>query len=129
MKIELSYWSSADPQKDTYELKISGDKEVKAEFGTQISNSQLAAIFRRLASDLDAEAEEPTEFMCDGARGFLLGLEIGIKTYEDMKINLVRIGYKIPEWMKDKGGNLTKWDKADCIWRLMNEARLKEILK
>lgn len=63
---------------------------------------------------------EPTEAMCDKARNFLLGMEIGLKTYEHMIVHLERCGDKIPAWMK-KEGHLTKWDKADCIYRLMTQ--------
>lgn len=63
----------------------------------------------------------PTEEMCDGARQFLLGMEIGIKDYAGIKDHFNRGGFVIPKWLSERKGHLTKWDKADCIWRLMAE--------
>lgn len=69
---------------------------------------------------------EPTEAMCDSARSFLLSMEIGIKSYEGMRENFERLGEEVPAWMRDREGHLTKWDKADCIWRLMASAASPE---
>ena len=63
--------------------------------------------------------EFPTEEMCDAAREFLMGMEVGIKDYAKMIVHFQNLGTPIPKWMECRTGHLTKWDKADCIWRLM----------
>jgi|GEM_PF-6982919 len=78
------------------------------------------------ANALKVAVSAPNEKMCDAARAFILGLDIQIRTYEDMRKHLARGGNAIPDWMPESG-HITKWDVADCIYRLMQEVALAEI--
>jgi len=66
----------------------------------------------------------PSEEVCDAARSFLLGLEIGFNTYESMIKHLTLSRGYAPDWMKGRTGHLTKWDKAECIFKLMSTKAL-----
>jgi hypothetical protein len=64
--------------------------------------------------------EKPTEAMCDRARGFILGLDLGIRTFEEMREHLDNGGYPTLDSITNHpGGHITKWDVAECIFRLM----------
>lgn len=63
-----------------------------------------------------------TEKMVDGARGFLMGLELGHKNLEDMRRHLDNIGdtYECwPEWAKTETGHISKAGKAILIFNMM----------
>lgn len=67
---------------------------------------------------------KPTEAMCDAARGFIMGLDLGIRNWGDMRKHLERSGhptipYIIEMAEEGAGGHITKWDVADCIFQLM----------
>lgn len=65
--------------------------------------------------------ESPDEETCALARGFLLGLSGGGgNDFDTMRAHLDMCGYPVPEWMNRKG-HITKWDRAECIWKLMAE--------
>lgn len=73
---------------------------------------------------------KPTEDMCTAARGFILGLDIGIRNWGDMRKHLERGGsptipYIIEMAEEGAGGHITKWDVADCIFQLMMTAAPK----
>ncbi len=72
--------------------------------------------------------ELPTEAMCDEARGFILGLDMGIRDFAAMEEHLDAGGYSCLPYIREnaargKGHHITKWDVADCIWKLMDRAR------
>jgi len=63
-----------------------------------------------------------TEEMIDAPRGFLLGLELGIKDMETMRKHLDRCGYDYscwPAWAKLETGHITKAGKAILIYTMM----------
>lgn len=66
----------------------------------------------------------PTEQMCDGARGFILGLDLNCRRFGLMNDHLNNGGYDNLQYIIDRANNspsmhITKWDIADCIWQLM----------
>jgi hypothetical protein len=65
----------------------------------------------------------PSEEMCDAARDFIMGLEAGIKNFEAMCAYLKHVGGGAPDWMSRDERHITKWDKAECIYRLMDARR------
>lgn len=67
----------------------------------------------------------PTEVMCDATRTYILGLSLGINDYAAMRENLRQSGECVPEWMLAKSGHITKWDRAEDIWKLMAAPVLK----
>ena len=75
-----------------------------------------------------------TEEMVDAPRGFLLGMELGIKNLQDMRVHLKRCNYPIdcwPDWAKTENGHITKAGKAILIYTMMVNAaspEIKEIL-
>ena len=69
--------------------------------------------------------KEPTEAMCDRARGFIMGLDLGYRTWEEMDTHLDLGGYPSLWSISDRAqidpqGHITKWDVAQCIYLLMN---------
>jgi hypothetical protein len=80
----------------------------------------------KLAEALRILSSPPDKETCNAARSFLLGLETGLKTYETMRAHMLAGGHAIPEWMTGKG-HLTKWNKAECVFRLMQDAMLQQI--
>lgn len=67
----------------------------------------------------------PTEGMCQNARGFILGLDLDIRTWGAMKKHLDMGGYlscpRIDTQAKiNAKGHISKWDVAECIYVLMN---------
>jgi len=82
----------------------------------------------RLANALEVAVDEPSEKMCDAARGFILGLDLGFRTWPAMRQHLQNGGYEVKQWMLDAGDDhITKWDVAETIYKLMQESRLAEI--
>jgi hypothetical protein len=70
------------------------------------------------------ESGEPTEAMCRRARGFIMGLDLGYRTWLEMHNHLTLGGYPtLPRIAKlaetDSKGHITKWDVAECIYMLM----------
>lgn len=70
----------------------------------------------------------PTEEMCSAARGFIMGLDLGIRTWAAMQKHLMAGGYKTLPYIKEMAstnptGHITKWDVADCIWQLMESEK------
>lgn len=66
-----------------------------------------------------------TEKMIDAPRCFLLGLELGANTLQQMRAHLNLIGddYSCwPEWAKTENGHITKAGKAILIWMMMESA-------
>lgn len=66
----------------------------------------------------------PSEAMCDKARGFIMGLDLNIRTWGAMQRHLDMSGYPTLDYIKNKAikapdGHITKWDVADCIYQLM----------
>lgn len=80
----------------------------------------------RLANALKVAVSPPDDVMCDAARGFILGLDMNIRTFEGMRKHIEGLGEPIPEWMPPDG-HITKWDIAQCIYNLMQDVRLAEI--
>lgn len=85
-----------------------------------------------LASQREGEEKmnKATEAMCDAARPFIIGMEIGIKTFEFMKDHLeeyeVEIPHRIVVMAKDyPKSHITKWDKAEIIYDLMEKERVR----
>jgi hypothetical protein len=72
-----------------------------------------------LAAPQQAEA---TEAMKDGARAFLGGLELGIKSFEDMASHLELSGAYLPRWFLQSKGHLNKMAKAHYIYEAMLSA-------
>ena len=67
---------------------------------------------------------KPTEEMCDRARGFIMGLDLNMRTWEKMANHLRNGGYPTLTYITAKAlhfpeGHITKWDVADCIYQLM----------
>lgn len=92
------------------------------ERGTDIAAEALATL-TRLIEQAEAMQELPTDEMCDAARGFILGFNVGIHHYDKMREHLRMGGYGVPDWMLEREGHITKWEKAECIWRLMSAAQ------
>jgi hypothetical protein len=70
--------------------------------------------------------EKPTEAMCDGARGFIMGLDLNCRTFGAMEKHLDLGGYDCLPYIRQKAketpkAHITKWDVADCIWQLMQQ--------
>ena len=83
--------------------------------GESVLNAGLAAAYM-------------TEAMIDAPRGFLLGLEIGQKSLEKMRIHLDNIGCKYdcwPDWAKNDKGHITKAGKAILIYTMIEAANVK----
>lgn len=73
---------------------------------------------------------KPMEAMCDRARGFIIGLDLGYRTWEEMDTHLDLGGY--PTLLSishraqiDPQGHITKWDVAQCIYLLMNSTDIE----
>lgn len=67
---------------------------------------------------------EPTEAMCDNARGFIAGLDQR-RDWKTMQKHLSFGGYATLPYIEQQAkenpdGHITKWDIADCIYQLMN---------
>lgn len=67
----------------------------------------------------------PTEAMCDNARGFIMGMDIGCRTWGAMQKHLDMGDYKThPDICRfsenNPTGHITKWDCAHYIYQLMN---------
>lgn len=80
----------------------------------------------KLANALKIAVSAPDDAMCDAARGFILGLDMSVRTFEGMRKHLEALGEPIPYWMPDTG-HITKWDVAQCIYNLMQDVRIAEI--
>lgn len=70
---------------------------------------------------------KPTEEMCDRARGFIMGLDLNMRTWGAMQKHLDMGGWPTLRYIRDKAleepsCHITKWDVADCIYQLMNGA-------
>jgi len=68
----------------------------------------------------------PTEEMADAARGFLLGLEMGNKSFDGMRTFLKLTGYSIecwPDWAKDAKGHISKESQAMLIYIMMESKK------
>lgn len=70
---------------------------------------------------------KPTEAMCDEARGFIMGLDLGVRKWRAMQGHLAAGGYSSLPYIMEQcannpDGHITKWDVADCIWQLMARA-------
>jgi hypothetical protein len=72
-----------------------------------------------LAAPQQAIPSEPTEEMKDGARAFLGGLELGIKSFEHMASHLELSGAYLPRWFLESKGHLNKMAKAHYIYEAM----------
>ena len=67
-----------------------------------------------------------TDAMIDAPRRFLLGLELGLKTYATMRKHLDNCGddYSCwPDWAKTNEGHITKAAKAILIYTMMEAAK------
>jgi hypothetical protein len=80
----------------------------------------IADVF--LAAPQQAIPSEATEEMKDGARSFLGGLELGIKSFEDMASHLELSGAYLPRWFLQSKGHLNKMAKAHYIYEAMLSA-------
>lgn len=74
------------------------------------------------------QVAEPTEAMCDAARPFIVGLDMNIRNFGDMRLHLDRGGNPVLPYIKDMAeqsgdAHITKWDVADCIFQYMMTAR------
>lgn len=65
----------------------------------------------------------PTEQMCDAARGFIMGLDMQIRTWGPMRKHLRLGAYPTIDYIEQQpeDGHITKWDIAHCIWLLMEK--------
>ncbi len=66
----------------------------------------------------------PSEAMCDKARGFIMGLDLGCRKWAEMKSHLEAGGYNSIPRINTQAeinpkGHITKWDVAECIFVLM----------
>jgi len=91
--------------------------------GEFLGNSEGNLIAQSALLDLDLLGE-PTEAMCDMARGFIMGLDLNIRTWKPMADHLKMGGYWTTTYINKKAksdptGHITKWDVAYCIWQLM----------
>lgn len=78
------------------------------------------------AWSMKREISKPTEEMCTRARGFIMGLDLGYRKWGKMQSHLDMGGYPTLYYIKQKAkheptGHITKWDVADCIYRLMED--------
>lgn len=66
------------------------------------------------------EISEPTEAMCDRARWFILARDSNIYTWGGLTRCVDKTIPYIEEKMRnDPQGHITKWDFAECVYRLM----------
>jgi hypothetical protein len=75
-----------------------------------------------IAAPQQAIPSEATEEMKDGARSFLGGLELGIKSFEHMASHLELSGAYLPRWFLESKGHLNKMAKAHYIYEAMLSA-------
>jgi len=66
------------------------------------------------------KVDVPTEEMCDAARWFILARDSNIHTWGGLSRCIdTTIPYIAEKMRNDPQGHITKWDFADCVYRLM----------
>lgn len=72
---------------------------------------------------------EATEKMCDAARWFILARDAGVSKWDDLERCIYErptIPYIEKQMADNPTGHITKWDVADCIYQLMEQARTRD---
>lgn len=88
-------------------------------------NRRLAEVCEVLLEAL----ENPSKSMCDMARSYILNTNLGVNSYDAMKRELLGDIREIPDWMQEKTGHITKWDRAEDIWKFMAQEPLSRANK
>lgn len=96
---------------------------------TPLSECPNKRSFRKIIERYESAGQQlsvPTEAMCDQARGFIMGIDLGCRTWGAMQRHLNMGGYpslpRIHEMAEtDPKGHITKWDVAECIFMLMTQ--------
>lgn len=109
-------------------LSIMSPEEIAAkerEYSKAYDHGRADAIKYMEERDSERESSKPTEGMCDRARGFIMGLDLNLRTWGAMQKHLDMCGAETLYYIRDKAhtdpkGHITKWDVADCIYQLMN---------
>ncbi len=88
----------------------------------------MPSLIRELEID-NPPFKKPTEEMCNRARGFIMGLDLNIRTWGAMQKHLDMGRYPTTYYIKKmamdaREGHITKWDVADCIYCLMESIGL-----
>jgi hypothetical protein len=108
----------------THSQNMGGASETGIGNHASTAHQQDHALTPPATQNTGAVDEKPTEAMCDAARGFIMGLDLNIRTWKAMQIHLNRGGYPTLSYIQTKAisepsGHITKWDVADCIYQLM----------
>lgn len=88
---------------------------------TKVNIPSLLPITKIEAEVPKREIVIPTETMCDAARWFILARDAGITTWGKLSVaGRTKIAYIEDKIKSDPEGHITKWDFAECVYRLMN---------
>jgi hypothetical protein len=99
-------------------------QQVDGDVNPKALKSALSAYKEYARPKRESRVGTPSEAMCDRARGFIMGLDLGVRSWLAMKEHLDYGGYpSIPridtQAEINPRGHITKWDVAECIYVLM----------